>query len=293
MDNRTNQNKELIESSEFRKLSIEEKIMEVAGGFIPPSGKTQEEVLEMILNKTNQSKPVKSYSLNFIIRAVAAILILAFSVYSINTFIIHKKVKTQFAEQKEIKLPDGTQVTLNAGSQIIWNNIDFNKKRKVNLKGEAFFNVKKGDEFIINTNRGKVEILGTELNVYSRLKEFSVSCFTGKVRVTTNNQEQVLTPGDWVILNSAGLVKSKSSNIEKTISWKDGILHFEDTQLVRIFDELERQYDVNVVYKGNEDRLATVDFPNNNLTDALEVVCIPMELKYEIKNRKIIIYQKE
>ena len=63
---------------------------------------------------------------------------------------------------------------------------------------------------------------------------------------------------------------------------------FEDTPLNTIFDELERQFNVSIKIEGDASRLATIDFSNENLNEALDVVCIPMELNYEIKNNKKI-----
>lgn len=277
-----------ITPEEFNKMSSEEKIMKVASSLAPPSGKSENEALNLFLNKIEQSSPTKSFQFKRFFQAAAAIVILLLSVYSINSYLSNKTVKTQFAEQKEINLPDGTEVTLNAGSKLVWNDKKFTKKRQLILKGEAYFDVKKGDEFIIKTKNGSVEILGTQLNIFSRENNFWVSCMSGKVRVSANNQQQIITPGELVELTDGGLIKSSSETINTTTSWKDGIFHFEDTPLNTIFDELERQFNVSIKIEGDASRLATIDFSNENLNEALDVVCIPMELNYEIKNNKKI-----
>ncbi len=283
-----------ITPNEFNTMSSEEKILKMANGLIPPSGKPKNEVLDSLLNKIEQSSPVKTFSLKRFMQAAAAIVILLLSIYSVNSYLSNKVIKTQFAEQTEITLPDGTEVTLNAGSKLAWNDKQFTKKRQLTLNGEAYFNVKKGDEFIIKTKLGTVEILGTQLNIFSRNNTFWVSCVSGKVSVTANNAHKIILPGELVKLTPNGLIKTRKNNIEQTISWKQGVFYFEDKPLISIFAELERQFDVSIQYENLEDRLITVSFSNKKLNEALDIVCIPMGLNYEVdNNQKVRIYKKQ
>jgi len=278
---------------EFKEMNSEEKILQIASGLVPPEGKPQSEVLDSLLGKIEEKTPTRTIQLKRYIQAAAAIVILLIGIKAIPSIFAVQHLKTTYAEQAQLTLPDGSEVALNADSKIKWNKKNFNEKRYLTLSGEAFFNVKKGDQFIIKTKNGMVEILGTQLNVFSRNKKFWVSCISGKVRVSANNQQQIITPGEWIELNETGLTKSESESIENTSMWKDGIFHFEDTQLDAIFAELERQFNVTIRFDGNGERKATVDFSNEDLNEALDIVCIPMELNYEIKNRKINISEKQ
>ena len=283
-----------ITQNEFNKMSSEEKILKMTSGFVPPSGKPENEAFDSLLNKIEQSSSVKIIRLKRFFQAAAAIVILLLSIYSVNSYLSTKVIKTQFAEQTEIILPDGTEVTLNAGSKLVWNDKKFTKKRELTLNGEAYFNVKKGDEFIIKTKLGTVEILGTQLNVLSRNNTFWVSCVSGKVKVSANKKHQILLPGDLVELTPNGLIKTNKNNIKQTISWKQGIFYFEDKPLISIFAELERQFDVSIQYENLEERLITVSFSNKKLNEALDIVCIPMGLNYEVdNNQKVRIYKKQ
>ena len=291
---KTNSKNINITPIEFNKMSSEEKILKMANGLIPPSGKPEKKVLDSLLNKIEQSSPVKTFRLKRFMQAAAAIVILLLSIYSVNSYLSNKVIKTQFAEQSEIILPDGTEVTLNAGSKLAWNDKQFIKKRQLTLNGEAYFNVKKGDEFIIKTKLGTVEILGTQLNIFSRDNTFWVSCVSGKVSVAANNAHKIILPGELVKLTQNGLIKTSKNNIEQTISWKQGVFHFEDKPLISIFAELERQFDVSIQYEKLEDRLITVSFSNKKLSEALDIVCIPMGLNYEVENnQKVRIYKKQ
>jgi ferric-dicitrate binding protein FerR (iron transport regulator) len=201
-------------------------------------------------------------------------------------------MSTGFGNQTQITLPDGSLVSLNSGSKLVWNEKKFNRKRLVTLSGEAYFEIEKGGEFIIQTENGTVEILGTKLNVFSREKEFWVSCLTGKVGVETENSNQILLPGEIVELTSQGLEKRVLTEVNQTAAWKEGMFYFEDKPLVSIFAEIERQFDVSIQFEGDVNRSITVSFTNNKLEEVLDVVCIPMGLKYEVaKNNKVRIFE--
>ncbi len=281
-----------LKPEEFERMNSEEKILKMASGLVPPAGKPQKEVLEALLKNMEMERPVRTLRLKRYLQAAAAIFILLFAVKIVPSMLSAQQVKTVYAENAEVVLPDGTEVVLNAASKLKWDKKEFAKKRYLTLKGEAYFNVKKGNKFIIETKNGRVEILGTQLNVFSRNDEFWVSCISGKVRVSTKNREQIITPGEWVKLDDSNLIKSKSETIENTILWKEGIFHFEDTKLEAIFDELERQFDVSIQFKGDPNRKATIDFSNKDLNEALDIVCIPMELSYDIKQGKISVSEK-
>ncbi|WP_346864132.1 FecR domain-containing protein [uncultured Draconibacterium sp.] len=282
-----------MSQEEFRQMNSEEKILQMASGLVPPEGRTQKEALDLLLNKIEETTPTRTIGLKryFQIAAAVIIILIGFRFLPATWEMVH--TKTDFAQQTELTLPDGSDVILNAGSQMTWNKKRFNKERQLKLKGEAYFNVKKGDQFIIKTKNGTVEVLGTQLNVFSRGEEFWVSCISGRVKVSSKNSEQIITPGEKVELNKTELTKSKSESIENTAMWKDGVCHFEESQLDAIFAELERQFNVSVSFEGDKKRKATIDFSNQNLHEALDVICIPMGLSYEIENTKIKISENQ
>ena len=76
--------------------------------------------------------------------------------------------------------PDNSQVKLNADSRITFSPDSWNKSRLVNLQGEAFFEVQKGSTFTVETDHGKVTVLGTSFNIYSRNDQFRSGLCHGK-----------------------------------------------------------------------------------------------------------------
>ncbi|SHE45749.1 FecR family protein [Mariniphaga anaerophila] len=293
MNKRNDSNEKNISGDFLREVELEKRILRVSGGLTTPQGKPEEEVLEAILKGKAQQKSRQMYPTVRILRAAAAIAVLLVAAYSGFVIFSREKATAGFAEHTALTLPDGTAVTLNASSEIVWSKRPFSSRRTLKLDGEAFLDVKKGEKFIIKTKNGKVEILGTQLNVLSRDNRFEVSCMRGKVRVLAGSSSQIIVPGETVKLTPNGLEKEQVENIGLKSLWQQGIFHFENTPLVSIFAELERQFGVSIEYRGTSDRTATVFFSNENLQQALEVVCSPMGLTYEIKNNKEVIISEE
>ena len=89
------------------------------------------------------------------------------------------QIKTEF------HLPDSSFVALNMGSELYYTKKGWQTERRVELKGEAFFKVKKGSIFEVETDQGIISVLGTEFNVKSWNNYFEVTCYSGLVRVKT------------------------------------------------------------------------------------------------------------
>ena len=291
---------------EFDEMNFGEKILRVAEGIIPPEGKSEEKALADLLacmekqpamenlpTGMGKQPATKIRILPRTFRAAAAVIFIILGFYTITTVLGRESIRTKVAEHSSLTLPDGTGVILNATTKISWDKDSFTGKRTLKLNGEALFDVTKGGSFVIETKNGTVEVLGTRFNVFSRKDEFRVSCLRGKIRVSSDREQQILLPGEEAGLTPAGLTKQTKSDIENAISWTEGIFYFEDKPLVSIFDELERQFNASIRYEGERSRLITVEFSNKSLQEALEVICIPMNLEYEIQaNRKIRIFEK-
>jgi ferric-dicitrate binding protein FerR (iron transport regulator) len=273
-------------------MNTGEKILKIAEGFETPAGMSTSEALNKVLSKIETSAPAKTLKLTYYFRAVAAVAILVLGIYGVSSVFSKSKMVTDLAEQTTFSLPDKSKVTMNAGSKITWNNRKFNNSRHLTLNGEAYFDVEKGNKFVIETKNGTVEVLGTQLNVFSRNNEFRVSCISGKVRVESHSSEQIILPGETAELTANGIIKSTLQNPDKIVAWQLGIFYFEDKPVVSIFAELERQFDVSIKFNGMKDRYITATFSNKNLKEALDIVCIPMDLAYEIENKKVTVYEK-
>lgn len=283
---RTHINQQNFSKADFDSLSASEKIELFVQGYRVPQKQTKAATLEMIRQKIDQksnSKPIRNLRVYWSAAASVALIALLTTVYFYLTPTQNQIVASK-GQHIEFTLPDGSEIKVNADSKVSYSASNFTKKRVLELNGEVFFSVQKGKPFVVKTHLGTVEVLGTTLNVFARDKTFNVSCLTGKVKVSANEQSVTILPGEKAELVSGILKKSTNNLTEKMAGWIRGEFHFDNMPLISIFDEIERQFNVRITAKGIEDRFYTGSFSNKNLTEVLETVCLPMKLDYEIKN---------
>ena len=279
----------VLSKAHFDQLTTDEKVDLFVQGYHVPRERSKAEALELLrskLDQTNTEKPGGSLRIYLPVAASIALIALLTTIY------FYKSPPSQIVANKgqhiEYTLPDGSNVAINAGSKLSLSEPDFAKKRILKLEGEAFFSVQKGKPFVVKTKTGSVEVLGTKLNVYSRGNALSVSCLTGKVKVTANDQTVIIEPGERADLVSETLKKTTNIQTSQMAGWRSGEFHFDNIPLISIFEEIERQFNVKIATKGIENRFFTGSFSNKNLNEVLETVCLPMHLDYEIKNRNKI-----
>jgi len=262
-----------------------------------PESRHKKEIFDNLLQKIELGqKSTMKMPTNYrpFIFSIAASLVVLMGLYFLFNLFDQQKIVAGVGKQIQYQLPDGSVVYLNACSEIKFSKFSFVKNRQLKLVGEAFFDVRKGSKFLIETPKAKVQILGTTLNVFSRDEGFKVTCHTGRVQVTSNSQTEIIIPGESVEMNNNQLEKTTEKNIEKTSTWRTGIFYFDNKSLMTIFDEVERQFDVSIeAPAGLENRFFTGSFSNKNLIETLDIVCIPMDLNYEIRpGHKVIITHK-
>ena len=193
---------------------------------------------------------------------------------------------TQFAENgKEISflLPDNSEVVLNSSSEIEYKKWNWDNNRTLQLKGEAYFKVAKGKKFEVNTNLGKVNVLGTQFNVKARKNRFDITCYEGKVKVNYSSEEIILTKGQTVSFENNKKIIHHSISNEKPL-WTLNQIDFEKEQINTIMEEIERQYNYTIELKDKpSEQLFTGKLPDNNIDVALQIIASTYHLKV-IKN---------
>ena len=187
---------------------------------------------------------------------------------------------TTIAEQKTISLPDGSEVVLNALSEIKFNEKDWENDRVLSLIGEAYFKVKKGSKFTVQTTNGNVSVLGTQFNVNNKDHYFEVICYEGKVKVTNNENDYILNPGNSVRkINGNEPEKYNSDTLFP--SWIEGESSFVSVPLKYVILELEKQYAIKINANDIDDsKIFTGSFSHKELKIALASVFKTMNIKY-------------
>jgi transmembrane sensor len=284
-------NDQYPDSGEFSAMGLEQKIMSRASKLRLPDGISRSEALSQLKVRIAQSESEKSksgitgktnYTLVYLFSSIAAGLLLLFGIWQIwlkNTSI---NIVAQKGSRVEYRLPDGSDVHINSDSRMTWDKRDYKNDRHLSMEGEAFFSVAKGTPFTISATRGNIRVLGTSFNVYSRADAFKVSCLTGKVLVTSGAQSVTIVPGESAEFKGNDLISYSDSRIKYASGWINGEFSFDNSPLSRVLGEIERQFSVNFTGLNFNTRYFTGSFTNKDLKEALDIVCIPLGLNYEI-----------
>lgn len=222
-----------------------------------------------------------------LVSGIAAILVVGFAMFTFLTRAQMSTFETEIAKTQIITLPDNSVVTLNELSALKYSDSDWDTNRSLDLEGEAFFDVEKGNRFDVNTSFGQVSVLGTEFNVLSRDSLFKVSCYEGLVRVTYNNNSVELPAGSEFVLRSN---KGATSNIVIAEPyWLKNMSVFENASFEAVIKEFETQYAVTVQYPTDLSFKFTGAFEHNDLENALKSITLPFNLTYDILNTNTVI----
>ena len=155
-------------------------------------------------------------------------------------------------ERKQVILPDGSIVWLNANSVLIYPE-KFGKTRTLFLSGEGHFTVTKDKErpFIVKTKEMDVQVLGTSFNVmaYETDESSSVVLVTGAVQVDTKDDEDFRLEPNRMFSYYQGECDIKEVNVNDYILWKDGLYTYRSEHLSVILDRLSRYYGKKISYK--------------------------------------------
>lgn len=166
--------------------------------------------------------------------------------------IAYEEFVTPAGQRAMVKLYDGTVVWLNARTSIRYPNVFMGDERRVELNGEAYFEVAHDAEkpFVVSTERLDIKVLGTEFNVsaYKGRNEFSTSLVDGSLKIYNKNNENnalFVEPYEWVELVDNRLVKKHFDSMEFLL-WKDGIYAFDDIRFLDIIKKLELYYETTI-----------------------------------------------
>ncbi len=255
-----------------------------------PEGKSTEQAWSELEQKlsSSQKRQAKVIQLNWkplvSVAAAAAVLIIAVVMVWPKSLLIRRETAAKHMET--FVLPDNSRITLNASSSIEYSD-DWDEERTLTLNGEAFFEVEKGSTFTVVTKSGLVKVLGTSFDVLAREDQFRVECSTGRVSVIAGKNEVEITPGNAVEL--VGNVLQASQFDTKQSDWRAGEFQYTDEPLNNVFDEIERQFEVIISRPNISERRYSGRFSNKNLKDALQLVCEPMSLRFEITTEKQVL----
>ena len=160
-----------------------------------------------------------------------------------------QKITVPVGQRVNIMLPDSTMVWLNSASTLEYASNYGEKSRDVILNGEGMFEVKHDADkhFVVHTIHADITDLGTKFNVQAYAQTFTTALLEGKVSVSRGDEILELRPHEQVSLKAGKLFKSKVSNEEDMLSWKDGIYAFHDKTFTDIMSDFEKYYNTKIV----------------------------------------------
>ncbi|MEY4539200.1 MAG: hypothetical protein RLZZ306_957 [Bacteroidota bacterium] len=203
------------------------------------------------------------------------------------------KYENSSAKILKISLPDGSMVWLQPKTQLSYNQSD-RVYRQVNLKGEAFFEVKHDEArpFLIYSGKMTTKVLGTSFNVkaYPETDKFEVSVVTGKVSVMNESEKEVfVTPKQQVILEThSDVLIINELPKDKTFYWELASLTFDDTSMQNVIENIEYNFNVKIHLnpKLKNCRLSG-NFDQEHLSTILEIICKSIDAEYVMDGQEI------
>ncbi|WP_353134041.1 FecR family protein [Pseudopedobacter sp.] len=214
---------------------------------------------------------------------------------SINT------LTTPRGGQYQLILSDGTKVWLNADTKITFPTRFKGEERRVDIVGEAYFEVAKNKykPFKIHTQNQIIEVLGTHFNVNSYVEDETAktTLLEGSIKVSllgNSKSGEILSPGEAAILSKkTSNLNVVSSDTEMDIAWKNGYFKFNNTDMRSLMSQVARWYNVDVEYRGEitKDLFGGKLKRSNNIQEILRILELS-NIDVEIDGRTIIVSNK-
>ena len=214
--------------------------------------------------KTGRDKLLSLRTFTMKAMRIAAIFVLAFGLSYILIQTLQKEnvemqtVYVPAGQRTQVTLADGTMVWVNGKSTLTFPSQFASRTRKVELDGEAFFDVEHNEHkpFVVSTEKLDIKVLGTKFNVfaYKGREEFNTALLEGSVKVYERmNEEKALfmNPNECVELKDNKLVKRPMGNTDFLL-WKEGIYAFDDVPFEDIIKKFELYYDIVITVNNSK-----------------------------------------
>ncbi|MNX97010.1 fec operon regulator FecR [compost metagenome] len=208
--------------------------------------------------------------------------------------IAYNTIETPRSGTYQVILPDGSSVWLNAASKLKFPTRFTGNERKVEIKGEAYFEVAKNPvkPFRVLSDHQVVEVLGTHFNVNNYADEpfVKTTLLEGSIKVSNKGSSKIIKPGEQSIIGSGDKIEVVSVNTEQVVAWKNGLFSFKRADLETVMRQIARWYNVEVAYEGKVPEISFTGkiYRNVNLQEALKSIGY-IGIKYRVEKNKIII----
>nr|WP_236065503.1 FecR family protein [Niastella soli] len=196
-----------------------------------------------------------------------------------------------------LQLSDETKVWLNAESSIRYPVAFKENERKVEITGEAYFEVakSKGKRFVVSKGNMSVQVLGTKFNVntYENEADIKVTLLEGSVKVQQEQSQKIIKPGEQAVVNGAKINVVSDVDLHQVMAWKEGRFVFNNTNIQLIMHQMERWYDLGPTQFENE-AVKQWEFNGeisrySNASKVLELLEKTGAVKFTVEGKKIVV----
>ncbi|MGF6926509.1 transmembrane sensor [Chitinophaga sp. W2I13] len=208
--------------------------------------------------------------------------------------IVFNTLTTPRGKYYKIILPDGTRVSLNAASSLRYPTIFSDGQRKVELTGEAYFDIAKdaGQPFVVVTGKQVIAVLGTAFNVkaYADESYIKTTLVEGRIKIDPRNgtEAKLLNPGEQAILENNQL-QIRKTDTKEDISWMSDMFYFSDTDLHAVAHQLQRWYDIEVDYSSLPNAKLYGQLPRSTpLLQLLRAIEKTSDIKLKMSNNRVL-----
>lgn len=199
--------------------------------------------------------------------------------------------------QYSVTLPDGSKVWLNSASSLRFPTAFIGLERKVELTGEAYFEVAKNAKQpfkVTLEDKTTIEVLGTHFNVnaYKDEPAISTTLLEGAVRLTNGKARITIKPGERAQLQEGGTkFVIDRPDVDRVVAWKNGFFQFDGDNITLIMKQLSRWYDIEPVYAGNMNMKDYSGYisRNSNISEVLKMLELTNEIKFKVEGRKVTV----
>lgn len=208
---------------------------------------------------------------------------------------LYNTLATPRGGQYQLTLPDGSQVWLNAASSLRFPVSFAGAERRVELTGEAYFEVAKDARhpFKVAARGAEVTVLGTHFDVqaYDDEPALAATLLEGAVRLGQGTQQALLRPGQQARCWPQGTIQVREVDVQHAVAWKNGYFVFNDEPIEAIMRQVARWYDVDVRCQGT---LTNKDFNGKisrykDAADVLRVLELTGAVHFTTEGRRITV----
>lgn len=215
----------------------------------------------------------------------------------ISSSLEYNTIEIPKAGQFQLILPDGTRVWMNSQSVLRYPTKFNNKERRVELTGEAYFEVAHDERlpFRVHSRYQELTVLGTRFNVkaYADESGASTTLLQGKVEVSNlfSGKTKILSPGNQSVITPDGAIAVSTVNAEQAVAWKSGFFAFDNQDIETIMTIISRWYNVDVEYKNVNKgiRLGGTFSRSSNLSELLKNLELIGDVHFKIDGRRVVV----